>query len=547
MARKSRKQRDAAPAMVETPAQKIYNAAAYTRLSRDNAKRGDSLETQRDIIENFIAAAPDIRLVDVYSDNQTTGTRFERPAFQRMMADAECGRIDCIIVKDLSRFGRSAIDAGYYIEKLLPAMGVRFIAVTDSFDSLEGDSTGNPCGSIILPLKNVIAESYALDISRKCRAVQRQNIRDGRFVGRMAPYGYDKHPEDCRRLVVDEDSAVVVRRIFGWACEGIGAGEIVRMLNEVGVPTPSRYKQQKGLIENSKLVGKAFWQKRAVMNILTDQVYTGDMVQGKTRTVDHKEVAVDPEEWVCVRGTHEAVVSREVFERVQGLIREASEKDSAARREAIPYTPHVFKGKVFCAHCGEGMHRHRQNKDGVYWYRCESQWKRKKDACFVVSVKEEELRQAVFLLLAKYAEAIAGESLRRERMAPVAEAAAEKELAEINARLGKSGHFLKSLYENMLDGVIDAGEFAQLKANYEAEIAALSKRADVIRTGRRDRAAEFDAFRSFSGAASEALAGHELTAGMVDALVERILVSRDKSFEIVLRFRDEFEEVAKVG
>ena len=184
MARKSRKNIEAVVTVEAAPT--IYNAGAYTRLSSDDKKkRGDSLETQKDIIENFVAAMPDIRVVETYTDNNATGTNFDRPDFQRMLADAESGRINCIIVKDLSRFGRNAIDAGYYLEKYLPSIGVRFIAVTDSFDSNEGD------GGILLPLKNLISESYALDISRKCKSVQRQNIRDGRFVGRMAPYGYD--------------------------------------------------------------------------------------------------------------------------------------------------------------------------------------------------------------------------------------------------------------------------------------------------------------------------------------------------------------------
>ncbi|MCL2672665.1 MAG: recombinase family protein, partial [Clostridiales bacterium] len=209
MARKSRKQLDAASVSEQQQQEQAQhnttcNAAAYVRLSRDDSKRGDSLETQQDIIENFIAASPDIRLVELYSDNKTTGTNFDRPDFQRMIADAECGRINCIIVKDLTRFGRNAIDAGYYIEQLLPAMRVRFIAITDSYDSIKDD------GNSQLPLKNMIAETYARDISRKCRSVQRQNIADGRFVGRMAPYGYSKHPNDCRRLVVDEEAAAIV-------------------------------------------------------------------------------------------------------------------------------------------------------------------------------------------------------------------------------------------------------------------------------------------------------------------------------------------------
>jgi site-specific DNA recombinase len=540
MARKSRKQPEAA--VNSEPMHLVYNAAAYIRLSSDaKKKRGDSLETQQDIIDNFIATSSDIRLVEVYCDNYSTGTSFERPAFQRMLADAESGRINCIIVKDLSRFGRNAIDAGYYIEKHLPALGVRFIAVTDFFDSLEGD------GGILLPLKNMIAESYALDISRKCRSVQRQNIREGRFVGRMAPYGFAKAPEDCRRLVVDEEAAVTVRQMFGWAAEGMGVGELTRQLNEDGVLPPSHYKWEKGLITSEKLLGKPYWQKRTVTEILKDRVYVGDMVQGKTRKMNGKQLSVPESEWGCVPNTHEAIVSRELFERVQNRLHQDSEKDKAVRSAPVAYSPHIFKGKVFCAHCGHAMHRHRQNKDGIYWYRCESQWKYHKGACFQVSVKEEELKAEVFNLLRKHAEAILGGYLQLKRMAPVQESAADTELADINRQLSASGNFLKSLYENMQDGLITAEEFVSMKADYEARIETLSNRADGIRAGRRGEKSTRQAYRDFADAASDALANHELSAEIIDRLVEKILVHRDKSFEIILRFKDEFREVKKVG
>lgn len=458
-----------------------------------------------------------------------------------MLADAESGRINCIIVKDLSRFGRNAIDSGYYIEKQLPALGVRFIAITDSFDSLEGD------GGIMLPLKNIIAESYALDISRKCKSVQKQNIREGRFVGRMAPYGFAKAPEDCRRLVVDEEAAVIVRRMFDLVAGGMGVGGLIRQLNADGVLPPSHYKWEKGLITNKKLLGKPYWQKRAVTQILKDRVYVGDMVQGKTRTVNGKELSVPESEWVCVPNTHEAIISREMFDQVQERLRRASEKDKAARNSATPYSSHIFKGKVFCAHCGHAMHRHRQNKDGIYWYRCESQWKYHKDACYQVSVKEDELKAEVFALLRKHAEAILGGYIQMERIAPVHEAISDTELADINRQLSMSGNFLKSLYENMQDGLITADEFISMKADYEAKIEMLSKRADEIRAGRREGESARQAYRDFADAASDALANHELSADVIDRLVEKILVRRDKSFEIDLRFRDEFQEVKKVG
>ncbi|MCL2343247.1 MAG: recombinase family protein, partial [Firmicutes bacterium] len=188
MARKSRKNAEVS-AIVSTPEQVYYTAAAYVRLSSDDRrKKGDSVETQKSIIENFIAVCPDIKLHDFYIDNGTTGTNFDRPAFQKMLSDLEAGVINCIIVKDLSRFGRNTIDSGYYIEKYLPSINARLIAVNDGFDSAHM----GPSDSILLPLKNTINEAYALDISRKCRAVQQQYIREGKFVGRLAPYGYAK-------------------------------------------------------------------------------------------------------------------------------------------------------------------------------------------------------------------------------------------------------------------------------------------------------------------------------------------------------------------
>lgn len=541
MARKSRKNVETV-AILE-PKRVFYNAAAYTRLSSDDKiKPGDSLKNQYDIIENFVAAAPDIRIVETYTDNSATGTNFDRPAFQRMLSDAQSGRINCIIVKDLSRFGRNAIDAGYYIEKYLPALGVRFIAVTDSFDSNNDD------GGILLPLKNLIAESYALDISRKCKSVQRQNIRDGRFVGRMAPYGYAKDPEDCHHLVVDPEAAAVVRQIFHWAEDGMGAGEIVRLLNENGVLPPSRYKWEKGLITNEKLLGKRYWEKRAVAGILADQVYIGDMVQGKSRTIRGKETLTAPSEWVCVENTHEPILSRNQYKRVQDLLKQAAQRDAAVRSDAVPYSSAVFNGKVFCAHCGHPMHRHRQNKDGIYWYRCESQWKYHKGACYQVSVKEAELKTAVMDVLRENAASISGGTsyLERESGGAMSEVC-EARLREISRQLQSNGRYLKSLYENMVSGVIMTEEFTSMKADYEAKIEALSRQADELRQQRREREAAIHEANDMAYAVSRAVHESKLTAEVVDKLVEKILVSRDKSFEIQLHCCDGFEEVKQVG
>ncbi|GHU94492.1 hypothetical protein FACS1894208_05670 [Clostridia bacterium] len=367
MARKSRKQ----PIIETIPATIIYNAAAYVRLSADDRrKKGDSLETQRNIIENFVSLATDIRIVEVYEDNSKTGTNFDRPAFQKMLADAGNGKINCVICKDLSRFGRSSIDAGYYIEKYLPSLGVRFIAVTDDFDSNISD------GGVMLALKNLLNESYALDIGRKCKAVQRQNINDGKFVGRMAPYGYKKAPNDCHKLIIDPQAATTVKQIFDWAASGIAISEITRKLNENGIDPPSHYKQKIGLLDHEKLIGTQYWERRTVVEILNDRVYVGDMVQGKTRKINHNQVNVPRSEWVIVEHTHEQVVDKSVFECVQQIRKNIAELIPERHRTS---NKNIFAGKVKCAHCGLSMTRKRQ-KNGAYWFRCESQFRYVKSA-----------------------------------------------------------------------------------------------------------------------------------------------------------------------
>jgi DNA invertase Pin-like site-specific DNA recombinase len=538
MARTSRKNIDT-PVAEQSFTAKTYNAAAYIRLSSDDTKkRGDSLETQRNIIENYIAANSGLRLVEVYSDNNMTGTNFERPGFQRMLADAESGKINCICVKDLTRFGRSIIDSGYYLHKHLPSLGVRFIAITDNYDSNEGD------GGIMLPLQIAIAESYALDISRKCRAVQRQNIADGRFVGRMAPYGYTKSPYDCRKLIIDETAAITVCQIYNWATQNLTAGEIVRRLNAAKTLTPSRYKQSLGLITSNTLIGFEQWNLRTIRGILCDQVYVGDMVQGKTRTVNHKEIAVPESEWVCVPNTHAPIISREQFAIVQQLRADNSEQDAARRHSKGAYTPNVFGGKVICAKCGHPMHRHRQNKDGTYWFRCESTWKYSKDSCTVVSVKEAELKTEIIAMLHKHSEVILGRFLSLDNTQSAnTETLYDAELREINANLDKGGKVLKRLYENMVNGLLTADEFTQMKSDYEAKIATLSARADEIRNNKRETEQNASQYRDLASAVSAVIANDTLTAELIDRLVDKILVSPNKSFEVWFKFADAFSEV----
>jgi len=540
MARKSRKHLydiDESSAVPESE-RECFNAGAYVRISGDDKKkRGDSLETQRNIIENFAAVAPDITISEVYADDNITGTTFERPGFQRMLADAERGKINCIIVKDLTRFGRNAIDAGYYLEKYLPMLGIRFIAVTDAYDSAED------IGGILLPIKNIISEAYALDIGRKCRAVQHQNIADGRYVGRLAPYGYKKAPDDCHKLLIDEDTAPVVRQIFQWACEGVSANEIAKRLTVESVTTPSHYNHAKGFSSSAKLCGSAYWKASKVKGIISDKVYAGDMVQGRRRTVNNKQLNIDKRDWVCVPDTHDAIISREVFEQVQVIRQSVSDRAESIRQTSRSHMPSVFRGKVFCDKCGYVMKRKHQKKDDIYWYRCESQVKYSKDACTIVSVKEADLQSNILATLLKQSEAILGKYLCLVNDSESSDYFAS-ELREINQNLDKHGRIARSLYESMVNGLVSKEEYVQMKADYEARIKALTEKADDIRNRQYELKSQATEYRDLAEAVSAIISNKTLTTDLIDRLVKEVRVHPDKSFNVVYRFRDEFTEVS---
>ena len=366
MARKSRKQ-TAAP----MPAPSLYvHVALYIRLSvEDNKKRGCSVENQKLVLNDFLSDKPDFVVYDTYIDNGATGTNFHRPGFQQMLSDIEAGHINCVIVKDLSRLGRNSIDTGYYIEQYFHAHNVRFIAVTDQFDTAD---SGNLHGGIMLPLKNMINEAYALDIGRKIKAQARQAMKDGDYIGARAPYGYRKDPDNCHKLLIDENTAPVVKQIFEWAHEHVALNRIVRNLNEMGIPAPSHYKKTTGEITSPGLIGSGKWQTRTVMKILESEVYTGDLVQGKTKIVDHQQVKAGEDNLIIAKCTHEPIISHELFNAVQEYRKQICEESKATPKR--PYTPNIFKGKVFCADCGRRMtlqtHYSKKDRSLQYSYRC---------------------------------------------------------------------------------------------------------------------------------------------------------------------------------
>ena len=544
MARKSRKQTES-----PMPAPSLYvYVALYIRLSvEDNKKRGCSVENQKLVLNDFLADKPDFVVYDTYIDNGLTGTNFHRPGFQQMLSDIEVGHINCVIVKDLSRLGRNSIDTGYYIEQYFYAHNVRFIAVTDQFDTAD---PGNLHGGIMLPLKNMINEAYSLDIGRKIKAQARQAMKDGDYIGARAPYGYRKDPDNCHKLLIDENTAPVVKQIFEWAYERVALNRIVRNLNEMGIAAPSHYKKSTGEITSPGLIGSGKWQTRTVMKILESEVYTGDLVQGKTKMVDHRQVKADDDNLIIARHTHEPIISHELFIAVQEYRKQVCEESRAVHKRA--YTPNIFKSKVFCADCGRSLHRQRaERKKGsdIYWFHCLTNSRVAKDTCKGVMMQETELIATVTTILEKELSVALGMSLplfQLEARQKQKKDGLKSQMSAKRQEIEKQRRLIRGLYENFVQGILTSEEYFELKAGYEESITALSGDIEALEKEMDALDDQLVRYRAMEKDVKSLAQDHVLTAELIERLIERIEIDHERNIRVSFRFKSEFQgEAAK--
>lgn len=545
MARKSRK--ETTPAIMQE-IDDTCRAAIYVRLSvEDKHTRTVSIETQQLIIAAFLERNPEISVYDTYIDNGISGRTFHRPAFQQMLSDIEAGHVNCVIVKDLSRLGRNSIDTGYYIEQYFRLRNIRFISVTEKYDSSDPDTHSG----ILLPLRNMINEAYALDISRKIKAQQRQAMKEGKYVGGRTPYGYIKAPDDCHQLIVDPAAAVVVQKIFQWASEGAGLNTIVLRLNENGCITPSHHKQSQGIITNDNLIGTGKWQTRTVSKILRSPVYTGDLVQGVSKIIDHQQVKADKDEWTIVHDTHEAIIDRDLFDRVQKILDTTADKYKG--KEINAYTPNILKGKIFCSECGGNLHRQRnirKKSEDVYRYHCITRSRIGTHACtHIQSIREDELlgiiadmlQQELNTALGTYSLSLMEDSRQLEERAEI-----HGKITSRRQEIERLRGFVRSLYENFIQDVLTADEYFAYKRKYESRIETLSEEIVQLDIGLKTVEKQIEQYREMKQDATSLREDRELTAALIDRLIDRIEVTEDNQITVRYRFQSEFQNCEEV-
>lgn len=545
MARKSRK--ESAQVMVQETVS-TCRAAIYVRLSvEDSHTHSTSIETQQMIIAQFLERNPDIQVYDTYIDNGTSGTTFHRPSFQKMLSDIEAGLVNCVIVKDLSRLGRNTIDTGYYIEQYFRLRNIRFIAVNENFDTFAPEDAH---AGIIIPLRNMINEAYALDIGRKIKAQQRQAMKDGKFIGSRTPYGYLKAPDDCHQLIIDPVAAPVVQKIFQWASEGAGLNTIAVRLNEAGYLPPSHYKNTQGIITHENLMGNGNWNTRTVARILHAQVYTGDLVQGRTKIVDHQQVEASEMEWTVVYGTHEAIISHELFEAVQEKLDETAQH--CKEREVQAYSPNILKGKIFCAHCGGSLHRHRnirKKSADVYNYYCLTNSRIGKERCLGVFIREDDLLDSLADMIQNALETALG-SYALSLVELPQQTAERTDLKEkISCRkqeIQRLNGLIRSLYENLIQGILSKEEYITYKGKYESRIQQLTGEVAHLEKGLKALDKQIAQYRALKRDSDDLRENRELTAALIDRLIDRVEVSKDKQITVRYRFESEFDSCEEV-
>ncbi len=520
--------------MAKKVVQAVCGVAAYCRLSREDGDKieSDSISNQKSLLTDFVARQADLELTEFYIDDGFTGTNFNRPDFQRMLRSIEAGKIQCVLVKDLSRFGRDYIETGRYLERWLPAHDVRFIAINDNIDSNRGPY------DMLLPVKNVFNAQYAKDISQKVRTSFRVKQERGEFIGAFACYGYRKDPANHNKLMIDPNAASVVRRIFADYESGIGKVKIAKNLNAEGTPCPAEYKRLMGEKYNNgrKIDATTYWTYATIHYILNNRMYAGDMEQARyQRSAMHgKAQKADKSDWIVVEKTHENIISPEQWERTRHMVQQ--------RTLQLDFTQNVslFAGFLKCGDCGRSMSK--TTCGNRTHFSCGSYKRYGATVCTPHYIPQIVLEQIVLDDLNRIMTGI--QNLRKLAERSVAQSTpvdcAKADTARIRLSIDRVARLKKGAYEDYKDGVISKEDFLQYKEDYEKQNAALRRQLEQLAANREE---ESPLDRPWVKSLLTYGKLSQLDRVTVAETIQEIRVFEDKRIEITYLFSDELRAI----
>lgn len=529
---------------------KKYQAALYIRLSKEDGDKAESnsVSNQRDLIYAFLKEKQDIQVCEEKIDDGYSGVGFERPALMSMLEDVKQGKINCIIVKDLSRFGRNYIETGRYIQQIFPFLGVRFIAINDHYDSEHIDNQTN---NIILPFKNLMNDSYSRDISIKVRSQIEVRQKRGEYIGSFPVYGYLRDQEQKGRLEIDAVAAEVVRDIFDMRIKGYNNRRIADYLNEHGIPSPMEYKASLHWKYSTSFKQKpqARWSPMAVERILKNEIYTGVMVQGKEKTLNYKvkkRIKVDKEDWIRVEDTHKAIIAKEDFQIVQKLM--LRDTRTAPSKKQL----HLFSGFLRCGGCGGSMVRKkiRSAKNEYCYYICANN-KQDKSICSSHRIREDYLNKTVLRMLRLHLSLVSTIDELQNIIAklPLQEQKVQKRCRQLEERQTELLKYQKlkiSVYEDYKESLLSKKEYLEMKEDYEVSCRQLEKAIEAMEKEISSLIKENHLHSPWMERLKEQGNIPELNRGLLALTVEEIVVLNAERIKIQFQYQDKFQMVLQV-
>lgn len=530
-----------------------YRTAIYARLSiEDNGCGSDSIENQIEMLRRYVHNNEELTLVSTFYDNGMTGTNFDRPGFAAMLDELKSGKINCIVVKDISRFGRNYMEVGNYLEKILPYLGVRFISVNDNFDS--NSVTSNE--ELVLSLKNVYYHLYAKDISRKICTTFDAKKKQGLFLGRFAPYGYKKSEQDHHRLEIDNEKADIIRDIFRMRLDGMGVTAIARYLNDKGIPSYYRMLFEKGLVKGTNGEANALWSGGSVQGILENPVYCGHIVERKSDQAYYKGVKcqIPKSEWIYIRNTHKPIIDQADFDKVQRLIEQSRQTvskhlEQTSQRER---TENILRGMLVCGYCKKKMTRDSgyYDADGKlirHRFYCSNKY-RKDDHCRAASKVETDLLSSLFSIMQTQLQVLANtKALLDVYLKSTAYNKSKNmdlcEIQNIAAQISKAKSKIQELYHDYKKGLVSENtyqfaqsEFESEQCMLEAKLKELQDREQTVKTVAESASEWMMEMLSFQNESA-------LSRKMCKALIDYVEVC-DKQLVIHYTFEDEYKQIA---
>ena len=509
-----------------------YHVALYIRLSKEDENEGpsESVTNQKSLLNEFVQQHR-LSVYDTYVDDGWSGTSFDRPAFQRMIGDIEAKKVNMVITKDLSRLGRDYIMTGHYMERYFPEKRVRYISLLDGIDT-GVESTAND----ITPFRAIMNDMYAKDISQKIKSVKRDKQRRGQFIGGKPMYGYKMHPTQKNKIIIDEEVAPIVRRIFAMALDGVSCRKIAATLNEEGVPTPATYC---GWSMGRRGPYAGLWNSERISEMLQNETYIGNMVQGRMVKISYKSkkcLKQPRENWVVVEGTHEPLVDAETFRKVRLLV----ESRRHTRSRTYDF---LLKGLIFCHECSYPLavlNRRNAAGDDRLFFVCRTYQRfTKAGVCTCHSIKEQTVTEAVLAKVWEVCQAYLG----TDQLLPMAQKAVEAartadstegEIQSLQGRIESMTANLDRMYMDKLSGILNEDDFQRIYLKVKSDRARLqNQRKELEKKKESPAKAEDEANALVQRFRESACASRELLV----SLIERIELSEDKQIYIKFRFK----------